>query len=62
MLRTTFNPSIPNEIYVNEGMRQPILFILAQINETEVDLLRRIDEIGRERRTQLMNTGGPNDE
>lgn len=61
MLRTTYNPSIPNEIYINEGMRQPILFMLSMLNETEVDLLRRIDEIGRERRNNLMNTGGPDE-
>lgn len=58
MLRTTYNPSNPNEIYVNEGMRQPVLFILSMINETEVDLLRRIDEIGQERRKNLLSTGG----
>lgn len=62
MLRTTYNPSIPHEIYVNEGMRQPILYMLAQIGETEFDLLRRIEEIGRERRANLLNTGGPNED
>ena len=62
MLRTTFNPNVANEIYINEGMRQPILYVLAQLNETEVDLLRRIDEIGRERRNSLMMTGGPNEQ
>jgi len=62
MLRTTYNPNVPNEIYINEGMRQPVLYILAQIGETEVDLVRRIEEIGRERRKQFFNTGGPNED